>query len=73
MGIWLELGIFLVVIAWGFWQLYDVKQAKAQRIAEEARQAAAQAAQAAQESANARAESMDIKQARDANLPLQPA
>lgn len=37
MGIWLELGIFIVILGWGFWQLYDVKQAKAQRIAEEAR------------------------------------
>lgn len=70
MGMWIELGIFIVVLAWGFWQLYDVKQAKAQRIAEEARQAAARAAQ---ESANARAESSDSKQARDANLPLPPA
>ncbi len=39
MGIWLELGIFIVVLAWGFWQLYDVKQAKAQRIAAEKQQA----------------------------------
>lgn len=30
MGIWLELGIFIVVLGWCFWQLYDVKQAKAQ-------------------------------------------
>jgi hypothetical protein len=41
MGIWLELGIFMVVLAWGFWQLHDVKQAKAQRLAEEARRAEA--------------------------------
>lgn len=39
MGMWVELGIFGVVLAWCFWQLYDVKQAKAQRIAEEVRQA----------------------------------
>ena len=39
MGIWIELGIFLVVIVWGFWQLHAVKQAKAQRLAEEARKA----------------------------------
>lgn len=37
MGIWLELGIFIVLIAWGFWQLHDVKQAKAKRLADEAR------------------------------------
>lgn len=35
MGIWVELGIFLVVIAWGFWQLRDVKKAQAERIARE--------------------------------------
>ncbi len=40
MGIWMELGIFIVVLGWGVWQLYDVKQAKAQRVAEEARRAA---------------------------------
>lgn len=26
MGIWLELGIFLVILAWGLWQLHDVKK-----------------------------------------------
>ena len=26
MGIWLELGIFLVILAFGVWQLYDVKK-----------------------------------------------
>ena len=29
MGIWMELGIFLVVLAFGVWQLWDVKKAKA--------------------------------------------
>ena len=29
MGIWLELGIFLIVIAFGLWQIHDVKQARA--------------------------------------------
>ncbi len=46
MGIWMELGIFIVVLGWGLWQLYDVRQAKAQRVAEEARRAS----QAAEES-----------------------
>lgn len=27
MGIWLELGVFLVVLLFGVWQLYDVKRA----------------------------------------------
>jgi hypothetical protein len=31
MGIWLELGIFLVILAFGFWQLYDVKKAIRER------------------------------------------
>ncbi len=35
MGIWIELGIFLVVIAVGFWQLHDVKKAQAERRARE--------------------------------------
>lgn len=36
MGIWLELGIFLVVIAFGFYQLHDVKQAQRERRVREA-------------------------------------
>jgi hypothetical protein len=35
MGIWIELGIFLVVIAFGFHQLHDVKKAQAERRARE--------------------------------------
>jgi hypothetical protein len=35
MGIWIELGVFLVVIAFGFWQLHDVKKAQAERRARE--------------------------------------
>jgi hypothetical protein len=31
MGIWLELGVFLVVLAFGFWQLHDVKKAIRER------------------------------------------
>lgn len=30
MGIWLELGIFIVVIAFGLWQLHDVRRAQEQ-------------------------------------------
>ena len=35
MGIWVELGIFLVAIAFGVWQLRDVKKAQAERLARE--------------------------------------
>lgn len=37
MGIWIELGIFIVVLAWGFWQLRDVKKELAKTRAENAR------------------------------------
>ncbi|WP_439519159.1 hypothetical protein [Hydrogenophaga sp.] len=35
MAIWMELGIFIVVLAFGVWQLWDVKKAKAERLARE--------------------------------------
>ena len=35
MAIWMELGIFIVVLAFGVWQLWDVKKAKAERVARE--------------------------------------
>jgi hypothetical protein len=31
MGIWIELGIFAVVIVFALWQLHDVKQEKLKR------------------------------------------
>ena len=34
MGIWLELGIFIVVLIWGLWQIRDARQAHARRVAE---------------------------------------
>jgi cytochrome oxidase assembly protein ShyY1 len=37
MGIWLELGVFLVVLAFGFWQLHDVKKAIRERENQQAR------------------------------------
>jgi hypothetical protein len=40
MGIWIELGIFFVAIAFGIWQLRDVKKAQAQRRARERAEAA---------------------------------
>lgn len=47
MGIWIELGIFLVVIAFGFYQLHDVKKAQAER---RAREQAAKASEAGADS-----------------------
>ena len=47
MGIWIELGIVLVVIAFGFHQLHDVKKAQAER---RAREQAAKASEAGAES-----------------------
>lgn len=35
MAIWMELGIFIVVLAFGVWQLWDVKKAQAERRARE--------------------------------------
>lgn len=40
MGIWIELGIFFVAIAFGIWQLRDVKKAQAERRARERVEAA---------------------------------
>lgn len=34
MGIWLELGIFIVVMIWGLWQIRDARQAHARSVAE---------------------------------------
>lgn len=44
MGIWIELGLFLGFIAFGFWQLQDVKKAQTER---RAREQASQQPQAA--------------------------
>jgi len=35
MGMWIELGIFGLVFLFAWWQLRDVKKARAQRLAEE--------------------------------------
>jgi hypothetical protein len=37
MGIWLELGIFVLFLLWCLWQLHDVKQARAKTLADKAR------------------------------------
>ncbi len=40
MGIWIELGVFAVALAWGLWQLHDVKKAREKTQADKARAAA---------------------------------
>lgn len=40
MGIWLELGIFVVILAFGVWQLYDVKKVIREREQRQAREKA---------------------------------
>lgn len=47
MGIWIELGVFIVVLLWGVWQLHDVKKAQARTREDKARQAAREATGAA--------------------------
>jgi hypothetical protein len=39
MGIWIELGVFLVALAFGVWQLRDVKRAQAETRARREREA----------------------------------
>lgn len=34
MGIWLELGIFILVLIWGLWQIRDARRAHARSVAE---------------------------------------
>jgi hypothetical protein len=36
MGIWIELGVFLIALGFGVWQLRDVKRAQSERRAREA-------------------------------------
>ena len=40
MGIWIELGVFLLVFVFAIWQFRDLKQARAEREARQAREAA---------------------------------
>lgn len=39
MGMWIELGIFILVIVFALWQIQDVKKARAKTQAHKARQA----------------------------------
>ncbi len=34
MGIWIELGIFILVLVFGVWQIHDARQAHARSVAE---------------------------------------
>jgi hypothetical protein len=43
MGIWLELGIFGLVLIWGIWQIRDARQAHGRSVAERKAREAAQA------------------------------
>ena len=52
MGIWLELGIFGLVLAFAFWQMHDVRKAQAQTRAQRALEKAQ--AQDAAEAANSK-------------------
>jgi hypothetical protein len=43
MGIWIELGVFLLALAWGLWQLHDLKQERRKREQRQREEAAAAA------------------------------
>ena len=45
MGIWVELGIFVLAIAFGLWQIHDVKQAREATRRQREREREAQARQ----------------------------
>ncbi len=47
MGIWIELGVFLLALAWGLWQLHDLKQERRKREQRQREEAASQAAPSA--------------------------
>lgn len=38
MGIWIELGVFLLVFVFAAWQFHDLRNARAEREAREARE-----------------------------------
>ena len=38
MGIWIELGVFLLVFVFAAWQFHDLREARAEREAREARE-----------------------------------
>ena len=52
MGIWLELGIFGLVLAFAFWQMHDVRKAQAHTRQQRALETAQAQAQETAEAAN---------------------
>ena len=48
MGIWIELGVFLLVFIFAAWQFHDLKREKARRLAREREQASRQPSNEAQ-------------------------
>lgn len=48
MGIWIELGVFLLVFVFAAWQFHDLKREKARRLAREREQASRQPSNEAQ-------------------------
>lgn len=42
MGIWIELGVFVLVLAFGLWQIHDVGQERRKRAADKKAEDAAQ-------------------------------
>ena len=54
MGIWIELGVFGLVLVFAFWQMHDVRKAQEQtRLQREREKAQQEAEQEAQENAQA--------------------
>ena len=54
MGIWIELGVFGLVLVFAFWQMHDVRKAQEQtRLQREREKAEQEAEQEAQENARA--------------------
>ena len=54
MGIWIELGVFGLVLVFAFWQMHDVRKAQEQtRLQREREKAEQKAEQEAQENAQA--------------------
>ena len=48
MGIWIELGVFLLVFVFAAWQFHDLKREKARRLARERERASRQPSNEAQ-------------------------
>ena len=60
MGIWIELGVFLLVFVFAAWQFHDLKREKLKRLAREAE--AARQSEAMMESGNAHSDKPKVQQ-----------